>query len=164
MIFETEKLLVRNLVLKDLVPFHELENNPNVLRYADGEVKSYEENKKELYQLIEKYSNIDNDFWIYAIERINDKEFVGTVALISKDNFVEIGYRFLEKYWGNGYGYEICDATITYCKDIGIKKLVGYVVNKNIASAKILEKCNFKVADEFVNDGNQQETKYELIL
>ena len=165
MIFETERLLIRKLKSSDLNEFHKLESNPNVLKYADGEVKSYLENEKELKGLIAKYTQRGNDFWIYAIERKFDSQFVGTLALVKDNLDDEIGYRFLEKYWGNGYGFEVCKATIVYCKQLGLKKIVGYVVDKNIASAKILEKLNFKVVKKFVSDDiHLPETKYELEL
>ncbi|WP_159948473.1 GNAT family N-acetyltransferase [Polaribacter septentrionalilitoris] len=165
MIFETERLLIRKLKSSDLNEFHKLESNPNVLKYADGGVKSYLENEKELKGLIAKYTQRDNDFWIYAIERKFDSQFVGTLALVKDNLDDEIGYRFLEKYWGNGYGFEICKATIVYCKQLGLKKIVGYVVDKNIASAKILEKLKFKVVKKFVSDDiHLPETKYELEL
>ena len=48
MIFETERLLIRKLVLEDLNPFHELDSNPLVLKYATGEVKSFTENETAL--------------------------------------------------------------------------------------------------------------------
>ena len=108
----------------------------------------------------------DNDFWIYAIERKSDNEFVGTVAFIKDDQGDdEIGYRFLEKYWGLGYGSSLCKASVVYCKSIGMQKLIGYVVNLNVASAKILKKCNF----EYISDGidtltKLPETKYQLLL
>ena len=47
MIFETERLLIRKLILDDLAPFHQLESNQNVLKYATGEVKNLSENKIE---------------------------------------------------------------------------------------------------------------------
>jgi len=165
MIFETERLLIRKLKLIDLDDFHKMESNPNVLKFADGEVKSYYQNEKELKNLITKYTQKDNDFWIYSIERKSDNQFLGTLALVKDGEADEIGYRFLEKYWGNGYGFEVCEAAIVYCKQLGFNKLVGYVVDENIASAKILEKLNFKVVKKFVSDDIYlPETKYELEL
>ncbi len=162
MIFETERLLIRNLNLRDLNAFHEMESNPKVLQFADGEVKVIDEHIIELKELISKYDNPDNDFWIYAIERKSDQLFIGTVAFVKDKNDDEIGYRFLEKYWNLGFGSEVCKGIILYCKKIRMKKIIGYVVDENIASAKILEKYNFKIVDQFLNDENQQETKYEL--
>ncbi|CAM1344088.1 GNAT family N-acetyltransferase [Tenacibaculum amylolyticum] len=166
MIFETERLTIRELQLKDLEPFFELESNPLVLQYATGEVKTLIECNTELKELIDKYTDPGNDFWIYAIERKSDKEFVGTVALIKdEDKNDEIGYRFIQRFWGNGYATETCEGLIAYCKSIGMKKIIGYVVNENVASAKILIRFNFQKVKEFVSeDIGLPETKYELIL
>ena len=165
MIFETERLLIRKLKLNDLEAFHQLESNPKVLKYATGEVKNLEENKIELLDLIARYNKHLNDFWIYAIEKKSDSKFIGTLALVKDNIDNEIGYRFLEKYWGNGYGFEVCKATITYCKQKGIKKLVGYVVDENIASAKILKKLNFKIVNHFISDDIKlPESKFEIKL
>jgi hypothetical protein len=46
-----------------------------------------------------------------------------------------------------------------------MKKIIGYVVDENIASAKILEKNNFKIVKKFISDDIKlPETKYELEL
>ncbi|WP_435263577.1 GNAT family N-acetyltransferase [Tenacibaculum sp. nBUS_03] len=165
MIFETERLLVRKLVLTDLNPFYELESNPLVLQYATGEVKTLPECEKELKELIVKYDESNNDFWIYAIESKIDNEFIGTLALVKDGEDDEIGYRFLEKYWGKGYASEICASLITYCRKLGMKKIVGFVVDDNIASAKIIERHNFKIVKKFISDDiGLPETKYELYL
>lgn len=164
MIFETERLLIRKLQLIDLTGFHELESNPNVLKFADGEVKTFHQNKKELLDLIAKYALFENDFWIYAIERKSDKQFLGTLAFVKNGKEDEIGYRFLEKFWKKGYGLELCKATVNYCKQLGLKKIIAYVVDKNIASVKIIKKNNFKVVDHLVNEKHQKETKYCLEL
>jgi len=102
-IFETEKLSVRKLKLSDFKPFHKMQSNSNVMQYVRGKAMTYQENKEELPKLIEFYGKPDNDFWIYAIERKVDMVFIGTIAFVKDDNKDdEIGYRFLEKYWGKG--------------------------------------------------------------
>lgn len=164
MIFETERLLIRKLIFSDLNQFHLLESNPNVLHYTSGKVKSLHENKIELKNLIESYKKSNNDFWIYAIERKIDARFIGTVALVKHYNDDEIGYRFLEKYWRNGYGFEICKGLISYCKMIGIKKIVAFAVDENSASVKILKKLQFIPIEKLINEKHQQETKYQLFL
>lgn len=164
-IFETERLLIRKLLLNDLTPFHTMESNPKVLQYATGEVKSLEANKKELEGLIEKYDIKENDFWIYGVERKLDGEFIGTLALVKDGVDDEIGYRFLEKYWSLGYGLELCMGLIDYCRFIGMPKIIGYVIDVNRASSKILEKCNFQVVEKGIEPRSKlAETKYELIL
>lgn len=165
MIFETQRLLIRKLKLDDLEPFHQLESNPNVLKYATGEVKSYSENKSELLALILKYEEPFNDFWIYAVQRKEDGCFLGTFALV-KDNYDdEIGYRLLEQYWGYGYGFELCEGALVYCKQKGYKKLIASCVDENKASAKILKKLHFNEVGHFISDDIKlPETKYEIKL
>jgi RimJ/RimL family protein N-acetyltransferase len=165
MIFETERLIVRKLIGADLIPFHKMQSNPKVMQYATGDVKSMEAHKVELCELISKYNQANNDFWIYAIIRKEDYKFIGTVALVKDEDDDEIGYRFLEEYWNNGYATETCSGLITYCKSIGMQKIIGCVVDENIASAKILERFNFKKVMQFISDDIQlPETKYELEL
>ncbi len=164
MIFETERLIVRKLVREDLSAFHEMQNNPKVMQYADGEVQDFEGHSVELDALIAKYNTPNNDFWIYAVERKLDTCFVGTVAVVKDACDDEIGFRFLETYWGNGYATEICSALIRYCKSIGFEKLIAYAISKNTASLKILERFHFKQIEECVLESQLIAFKYELYL
>lgn len=76
MIFETESLIVRRLILNDVNSFHEMQSNPNMMRFADSEIKIFDEHSKEVSDLIQKYTLENNDFWIYAIERKLDLKFM----------------------------------------------------------------------------------------
>ena len=165
-IFETEILLVRRLKMSDIRPYHEMQSNPKVMQYVIGEVQTEKEHLIELERLIGFYDEENNDFWIYAIDRKLDNQFIGTVAFIKDDEGDdEIGYRFLEKYWGLGYGSNLCKASVGYCSSIGMPKLIGYVINLNVASAKILKKCNFEyVSDGIDSDSKLPEKKYQLLL
>lgn len=164
-IYETERLLVRKLDICDLEPFHEMQGNVNVMRFVKPTVLSYEENKADLKRVIDLYDKPNNDFFIYAIERKSDKAFVGSVALVKDGADDEIGYRFLEKYWGLGYGSEIVKGLVDYCKKSEFKKLVAYVAIENVASRKIIENLGFQfVADTLCKDLNIPEKKYKLIV
>ena len=144
MIFETNRLLVRELSPKDLDPFHEMQSNPKVMQYADGEPKSYDEHKKELKDLCSKYIDDTNDFWIYAIVLKETNAFIGTVALVKDDaDQDEIGFRFLERFWNRGFGFEVCMGLISHTKLKGFQTLVAYVSEFNVASIRILQKCGF---------------------
>ena len=152
--------------MSDIKPYHEMQSNPKVMQYVIGEVQTEKEHLVELERLIDFYDKKGNDFWIYAIDRKLDHKFIGTVGFCKDDQGDdEIGYRFLEKYWGLGYGSNLCKASVMYCSSIGMPKLIGYVINLNVASAKILKKCNF----EYISDGidtltKLPETKYQLLL
>ncbi len=165
-IFETKNLAVRKLKISDFEPFHEMQSDYNVMQYVSAKVMTFQENKKELPHLIDLYNLPNNNFWIYAIERKSDSVFIGTVAFVKDENKEdEIGYRFLERYWGNGYGTEIVNGMVQYCKQQGFTKLIACVVNNNIASAKIVRKAGFKFVEDFVSDDLKvPEQKFELLL
>ena len=82
-IFETRRLIVRKLKISDLDASHKMQNNPKVMRYVTGEVKSMGAHQKELIRLIKFYEKEENDFLIHAVVRKSESEFLGTVALIS---------------------------------------------------------------------------------
>ena len=152
-IFETNRLRVRRLQLADFEAFHEMQSNINVMRYVRGKAMTYQENKDELPILIKKYNDPLNNFWIYAVEQKNGHRFVGTVALVKDaNNDDEIGYRFLEKYWNNGYGFEVAEGLVLYCKKMGLPKIIACVVTKNEASTKIIQKLGFEFVENFVSD------------
>ena len=152
--------------MSDLEPFHEMQSNINMMQYVRVKEMTFEQNTKELAELIGKYAHIENDFWIYAIEKKLDYKFVGTCALIKDFNKEdEIGYRFLEKYWKLGYGLEICKGIINYCSLVGMPKLIAYVADENNASIKIVESCYFQFVKKVYDPTLKiTETKYELNL
>lgn len=165
-IYTTKRLLVRKLIMDDFEPFHKMQSNINVMKFVRGKPMTYAQNKDELPKLIEFYDKKDNDFFIYAIIRKEDEVFVGTVALVKdKNNDDEIGYRFLEEYWGNGYGSEVFEGLLDYCKSIGLTKIIGCVATENKASLKILNNSGFQFVENFVSeDLNIPEQKYILNL
>jgi RimJ/RimL family protein N-acetyltransferase len=166
MIFKTDRLVVRKLKISDFEAFYKLQSNPKVMRFVRVNISTNKETEEELKELIKKYILIDNNFWIYAIMRKSDQKFVGTCALIKDDNNDdEIGYRFLEEFWGLGYGLEVCKGLVSYCKSIFKKKLVAYVADENIASAKIVKKSGFiEVSKGMEPNLKVPETKFQIIL
>ncbi len=181
-IFETENFIARRLKKADFEPFHEMQGNANMMQFVRGKPMTYEEDKAELEKLIVSYDKPDNDFWIFAVERKADSAFVGTVALVKsethgsivdtdslvlniKNNECEIGYRILEKYWGNGYAKEIAAGLINYTKEVGFKRLIACVADENIASGKILKYLGFQYVKSFIaEDLKIPEQKFELYL
>lgn len=165
-VFTTKRLLVRKLKLEDFEPFHYMQSNINVMKYVRGKAMTYQENKEELPKLIRFYDIKDNDFWIYAVVRKKDDVFVGTVALVKdENNDDEIGYRFLEEYWGNGYGTEVFRGLTEYCRSLGLKKIIANVAVDNEASLKMIKNAGFNFVKDFISKDLQiPEKKFILNL
>ena len=74
---------------------------------------------------------------IYGIIKKSNNQIIETVAVVKDaNNDDKIGYRFLENYWGLGYGFEICKGLISYCQKIGMKKIIAYVIDETRHQSK----------------------------
>ena len=142
MIFKTNRLIIRPLKITDLPGFYDMQGNPKVMKYVFGKNQTEEEAREDLERCINLYKKEGNDFWIWAIELQSSGEFVGTAALIKSDKGEdEIGYRFCEKHWGNGFGTETMSGMIDYCfNQLKFKELYAVAEKENIGSVKILER------------------------
>lgn len=166
MIFETERLIVRKLRQTDFAAFHKMQSNPNVMRYTDSPAKNEEENKIDLNNVIALYDKPDNDFWVYAVILKKNHHFIGTLAFIkdAKQNN-EIGYRYLEEYWNNGFAFESLKGMIEYAKKQNFTELIAEVIVENYASEYLLKKAGFKFVKEYIcEDLNLLEREYHLKL
>jgi RimJ/RimL family protein N-acetyltransferase len=153
MLFETNRLYVRKLEYSDFHAFHEMQSDHEVMRYTPEEALDEAENQRQLKMCIDCYSKIGNDFWVWAIVRKSDKQFVGTCAVTPNAQRPEIGYRFLRKFFGLGYGQEVCDGLIHYgIHDLKLTEIVAYVDIRNVASKKILERSALKFVEETTDE------------
>ena len=149
MIFETNRLSVRNLKHSDFEAFHEMQSDDAVMRYTTGQGHDEAENRRQLTECIDYYSKPNNDFWVWAIVRKSDQQFLGTCAIVPNENRAEIGYRLLGRFFGKGYGQEICDGLIEYgIHGQKLPEIVAYVDIRNIASVKILDRSSLPFVDE----------------
>ncbi|MDG2220857.1 MAG: GNAT family N-acetyltransferase [Rubripirellula sp.] len=149
MIFETARLLVRNLVDADFDAFHEMQSDIEVMRYTTGSGFDEAENRQQLSDCIRHYAEPGNDFWVWAVVRKTDQQFVGTCAIVPNGENAEIGYRFLRKFFGNGYGRETCNGLIEHGIHVQkLREIIAYADIENIASIKILDQSVLSFVEE----------------
>lgn len=142
MIFETDRLIVRELSMSDLSSFIKLEGNPDIVRYTNSNAATPAEAKDDLLHIIGNYTKQRPDKLIWAaIDKENDT-FIGTVALVPfDDTTLEIGYRLLVENWGKGYATELCPALIEYGLSFeNISRIYAEADVRNSASVHILNR------------------------
>ena len=157
MIFETNRLTIRQLQPTDFPAFFEMQGNPKTHRYTGSSVDDEVSARASLERCIRCYTEPGNNFWVWAVERKSDKEMVGTAAIVwgisgPTGEGPEIGYRFLEKYWGNGHAGEVCNPLIDYA--LGVMQLpwvFGQADVENVASVKVLERSKLVFLKEYFN-------------
>lgn len=72
---------------------------------------------------------------------------LGICGLIKRETLadVDIGFAFLEKYWGKGYAFESAAAVLQYGRtELGLPKIVAITAPKNRASIDLLQKLGLK--------------------
>ena len=74
----------------------------------------------------------------------------------------DLGYRFMQKYWGKGYATEASLACIDYgFKILNLKRIIGNAMKENVASIKVFKKLSMIYFDETLIDGVSL-VKYEI--
>ena len=78
MIFETDRLVVRQLTEADFQPFHEMQSDGEVMKYTDTQQGlDKAENRRQLQMCLECYATPGNEFWVWATVRKSDHAFSG---------------------------------------------------------------------------------------
>lgn len=165
MIFETERLVVRELTLDDLPAFILLEGNPNVVRYTGYNTATPSEAKEDLFHIINNYTAKHPDKLIWAAVDKENGSFIGTVALVPfNQHTLEIGYRLLEEYWNQGFASELCPKLIEFGLTFDeIDTIYAEADVQNVASIQILER-NMEFTSELYNDRlNCVDRQYKLM-
>ena len=156
---ETKRLIIREIRETDLEGMYKLDSNSKVHKYlGNNPIKTKEEAKNAIQFIREQYK--ERGIGRFAVIEKKSGEFIGwsgfklnkgkKEALNGFDNFIDIGYRFIPKYWKKGYALEAAIA----CLDFGFKTLkydiiYGAADLENIGSNKILQKIGLKFVNEF---------------
>jgi ribosomal-protein-alanine N-acetyltransferase len=159
---ETKRLIIREIRETDLEGMYKLDSNSKVHKYlGNNPIKTKEEAKNQIQFIREQYK--ERGIGRFAVIEKKSDEFIGwsgfklnkgeKETLNGFDNFIDIGYRFIPKYWKKGYGLEAAIA----CLDFGFKTLkydiiYGAADLENIGSNKILQKIGLKFVNEFEYD------------
>ncbi|MCH2231177.1 MAG: GNAT family N-acetyltransferase [Crocinitomicaceae bacterium] len=163
MIFETDRLIVRQLHESDKRAYFDMMGNPNVMSLIPRKIMSKDESDKHLAQFIKNNAQqISTKVW--AIQLKAENEFIGLCAFLkNNENEDEIGYRLRENYWGVGYGTEITKGLIDFgFKHLNTDLITADVYVDNLRSIKILEKF-FSRDIEFFNTEDQcTDRRYKL--
>ncbi|TNE54032.1 MAG: N-acetyltransferase [Bacteroidetes bacterium] len=139
-ILETERLILREFSPDDAAQLHELNADPEVIRYTgDSAFHSVQEARK----FLENYQDYHlNGFGRWAVLSKEYGEFLGWCGLkLNEEQMIDIGFRFHQKHWGRGYATEAALACLRYgFKKLHFEEIIGRAAKANPASIKVLEK------------------------
>lgn len=159
---ETERLILREMIPSDDAGMFELDSNPEVHRFLGKKpVQHIEESRLMIQNLRKQYAENGIGRWAVILKETN--EFIGwsgikliTDSINSHQNFYEIGYRFIPKYWGKGYATEAGLAFVDFAfNEIKADALYAYADSSNVDSRHILEKIGMRYVNSFEYEGEE---------
>jgi len=146
-ILETDRLLLREYVEDDAESFFKLNTDPEVVRFVpDKPLLNVEQARQTLIDHpIADYRK--HGFGRGACILKSTGEQIGFAGLKYLDELseVDVAYRLLPAHWGQGLATEVALASVRYgFADLGLKRIIGLVMPKNIASVRVLEKTGLR--------------------
>lgn len=168
-ILESERLLFRELLPSDAEAMFELDSNPAVHRYlGNNPVTSID----FIHEVI---ANVRGQYERNGIGRMaailkSTGEFIGWAGLKLEhdvnghDSFYDVGYRFIEIFWGNGYATEAAQFFVDYGFTVlNLPKINASAMAGNIGSRRALEKAGLKYIESYEYHGEEEVFWYEIL-
>jgi RimJ/RimL family protein N-acetyltransferase len=143
---ETERLILRNWREADIEPFVAHTNTEGVMRWLGG-VKTPEQLVLVVRDRFIAWQE-SRGFTFWVVERREDGAFVGFCGLKIADDIgspvegnVEVGWRFRQDVWGQGYAREAAQASLDYAFGaVGAEQVVALTVQGNTPSWGLMER------------------------
>jgi [ribosomal protein S5]-alanine N-acetyltransferase len=154
-ILTTPRLYLRQFTLADAPLLLALNSDVEVLKYVhELPLQNLEEAAKAIQERI--LPQYPNNLGRWAVHLNDTNEFIGWCGLKYRPEIdeIDLGYRFMKKYWGNGYAYESAKHVLDYgLNELQLTNIIGRAHIENIASLKVLQKIGMQyVKDEVVDD------------
>lgn len=163
MILETPRLGMREAKTDDAAFILDLLNAPGFIQgIGDRGVRSLDQARDYIEtRMISSYR--DHGFGMWVVTAKGEGEPAGLCGLVRRDVLphADLGYAFLERWWGRGYAQEAAAAVLAHARDALGHVTVAAIVNPdNAASRRVLEKVGFSFVDVRHLDGWDQPSAY----
>jgi ribosomal-protein-alanine N-acetyltransferase len=146
-IFESPRLLFREITADDAPLIYQLNSDPEVVKYVHEEPTTSIEIALAniINRILPQYSQYGYGRWAVIIK--DTGSFIGWCGLKYRPEReeVDLGYRFIRNHWGKGYATEAALATLQYgFTRLQIPVITAMAHIDNTASLKVIEKCRMQ--------------------
>ena len=135
----------------------ELDQDELVMKYINGGKKSSKEDIQNIFiPRVQAFSNFAFGWGLWRVEKLDDGESIGWILVRpfgfftqhpETDN-IELGWRFKQSSWRNGYATEAALAVKEALYEIGVEKFSAIANPDNAASIKIMKKLGMSFSHE----------------
>jgi ribosomal-protein-alanine N-acetyltransferase len=162
-VLKTLRLVLRHLTEDDAPFILELLNEPGFIdNIGDRGVRDLEGARRYVTEGPgASYQRNGFGLWLTALR--DTGEPVGICGLVKREGLedADIGYAFLQRFWGRGYAREAAQAVLDHARQvIGLPKVVAITTPGNAGSIAVLEKIGLKFEGLIKLPGHEDESSY----
>lgn len=152
---QTNRLILKKVNKDDVKGLFKIFGNDNLTKYSKtGPDKEINETKRRVEKMIFHWEK--HNFGDFIVLNKETHQTIGFGGLYYKRDGgnINISYIVDQKYWGQGFGYEIAQTLIKYgFNTLNLEKIVAEIDPKNAASIKLVEKYGFEYNKTIGYDG-----------
>ena len=157
---ETPRLILRELLPEDVDTMFEMDCDPEVHKYLGNNPIQSKDQAAEMIQFI-RQQYIDNGIGRWAVIDKQTNNFLGWAGLklITEQtnnhiNYLDVGYRLIKKYWGQGIATEAARASLAYAfNELQAPAVYAITDTDNAASHHVLLKIGLNFIETFEYHG-----------
>src|SRR5262245_3993919 len=147
-ILETNRIVLRHLVLSDAADLYRIYMDPETIKFMGKAPDTVEEERDHIQShIVHHYEKYGVGLWATVLKENN--RFIGRCGLMRKQiegvEEVEIAYLLDREYWGKGLATEAAEAIIKHgSAKYGFRRIVAVIHPQNVASIRVAEKIGMK--------------------
>ncbi|ALM20776.1 hypothetical protein AAT17_05835 [Nonlabens sp. MIC269] len=156
---ETERLLLRPFEISDKEFVFDLHKDPQVMQFTGKQpMTTVLEAKLLLDEILhpEKGQYASYQLGRYAVIDKSIGKKIGSAGLnyTQSKNIIEIGYKFLKEFWGQGYATESCKALLDHGFNTrNFDSIAAHIAEENIGSQIVAERLGMQIHHRFLWEG-----------
>ncbi len=151
---ETEWLLLRGWLDRDLEPYARICAEPEVMRFiGDGSTLTRKQSGEQISYFVRHWQ--ERGFGLWAVEEKASGAFVGFAGLAHQEDWIqgerkiEVGWRFGRAFWGRGLATEVARASVDYgFEGLGLEGIFSIIQPENRASRRVAQKAGLTLRGE----------------
>ena len=149
----TARITFREMTTEDFEIMQQLLGDPRVMAYYPR-AKSDDEVRRWIESTLRSYAA--HGFALWVLELVEDGTFIGDCGLTYQEvdgtTVLEVGYRLLPAYQGQGYATEAAQACLDLAFDvIGAKHVTAIINPLNAPSRRVAERLGMSLETETVS-------------
>ncbi|MGJ8691038.1 MAG: GNAT family N-acetyltransferase [Thalassotalea sp.] len=173
------RLEYKKITATDHELLYQLDQDPEVMRYlTNGEPTSRATINGVFIPRVKQYSNTKKGWGLWQAITLNEREFIGWIIVrpfnffheqsefIRNDQTIELGWRFKQSAWGQGYATEAATTIMTAsAKNPHHQRFCATALAENTDSIKVMKKLGMEFIKNYSHVdklGERQAVYYQL--